>query len=273
MYMSQAADLLESHHIIRSALLFKVYVVLMSGHRQIIAGEYLFDQPQSALRVAYRTTSGIQGLPKIRITVYEGMTAKNIADLIKKNIAGFDRETFLTMAKPYEGYLFPDTYFLYENADPKDVVAMLRETFMEKIKPVLLEVQAFGKPVEDVITMASLVEREANSSADRRIIAGILWKRIQARMPLQLDAPFYYILNKESAELTRADLAMDSPFNLYKHVGLPPTPISNPGLSAIIDTINPTATDYWYYLSDSKGVMHYAATHDGHVANKAKYLK
>ena len=121
--------------------------------------------------------------------------------------------------------------------------------------------------------MASIVEREATSSIDRRMIAGILWKRIATNMPLQVDPPFYYILGKDSASLTLSDLAVDSPYNLYKHTGLPPTPIDNPGLDSIVDTINPTASNYLFYLSDKNGRMHYAATLDGHTANANKYIE
>ena len=272
-YMSQAADILAKQGVIKSPLLFKAYVVLLTGHRQVQAGDYLFDSPQSALRVAYRTAYGIQGLPKIRVTFFEGMTVKDMGTILKRAIPQFDLQTFLALAKPEEGYLFPDTYFFYENTTPADVVNQLRSTFIDKTKPLLLDIQAFGKSASDIVTMASIVEREATSTTDRRIIAGILWKRIRSGMPLQVDPTFYYILGKDSASLTLSDLAVDSPYNLYKHTGLPPTPIDNPGLNAILDTVNPTATDYFFYLSDKNGRMHYAATLDGHTANANKYIE
>jgi UPF0755 protein len=123
-----------------------------------------------------------------------------------------------------------------------------------------------------VIIMASILEREATSSSDRRIIAGILWKRLDDRMPLQVDAALAYVLNKDGTKLTSADLATTSLFNTYKNLGLPPTPIGNPGLSAIEDAISPASTTYWYYLSDSKGNIHYSSTYDEQIANEAKYL-
>ncbi len=101
----------------------------------------------------------------------------------------------------------------------------------------------------------------------------MLWKRIDAGMALQVDPPFVYILGKGSLQLTTKDLATTSPYNLYKNKGLPPTPINNPGLEAIRDTINPITTKYWFYLSDNSGAMHFAITHDEHVANKQKYLQ
>jgi UPF0755 protein len=176
------------------------------------------------------------------------------------------------MAKSYEGYLFPDTYFFYENVTPIQVLETLRDNFNDKIKLALLGIQAFGKPLNEVIEMASIVEREATSTVDREIIAGILWKRIATGMPLQVDPPFYYVLGKSSAQLTVKDLAMNSPYNLYSHKGLPPTPISNPGIDSILATVNPTKTNYLFFLADRRGVIHYAVTNDDHVANKYKYL-
>jgi len=272
-YLSQVAETLEKENIVKSKFIFKVFVVLLSGHRQVIATDYLFDEPQSALKVAYRVVKGDQNLPKKKVTIFEGMTARQIGTAIKKAVPDFDVETFLVLAKPYEGYLFPDTYYFYENIAPSDVVDQLRNTFKQKIKTQLLAIQASNRSLEDVIKMASIVEKEATKMEDRRIIAGILWKRIEIGMPLQVDPPFYYILGKDSSQITLNDLASKDPYNTYKNKGLTPTPISNPGLQAIEATVTPTKTNYLFYLSDKKGDMHYAIDHDGHVANKAKYLR
>lgn len=271
-YLSQAAKILAEENVIRSEMLFKAYALFTSGHRQVQAGDYLFDAPQSALRVAYRMTHGEQDLPQISITLYEGMTAREMVTQIKKNIPSFDDKTFYDIAKSYEGYLFPDTYFFYENVTPAQVLTTLRDNFNQKIKTALLDIQAFGKPLNEVIEMASIVEREATSTADRKVIAGVLWKRIDIGMALQVDPPFYYILGKGSLQLTVKDMAMNSPYNLYTHKGLPPTPISNPGLDAILATVNPKKSNFLFFLADNRGVIHYAETNDGHVANKSKYL-
>ena len=272
-YLGAAAKIFHDKGVIRSEFLFKVYAVLTSGHRQIQAGDYLFNEPQSALRIAYRTTHGVQDLPKISVTLYEGMTVKDMGVQIKKNIPSFDNATFYNMAKSFEGYLFPDTYFFYSNVTPDQVIETLRNNFNQKIKTALLDIQASGKSLQDVITMASIVEREATSSTDRKMIAGVLWKRISISMPLQVDPPFYYILGKDSSQITLKDLAMDSPYNLYKNKGLPPTPITNPGMSSILATVNPTTSNNLFFLSDKKGAIHYAPTYEGHVANKLKYLQ
>jgi len=271
--VSQVANLLNEKQIIKSPFMFKLFVAMISTNRSVKATDYLFEEPQSVLRVAYRLVNGIQDLPLKKITIIEGMTAQNIADTIKKVIPKFDSKSFMVLAKPYEGYLFPETYFFYENVSPEDVLNQLRDTFKEKIKTELLAIQAFGKPLEDVIKMASIVEKEATNLNDKKIIAGILWKRLEIGMPLQVDPPFYYILGKDSASLSRNDLASDSPYNTYTHKGLPPTPISNPSLDTIQATLTPIKTNYLFYLSDKKGTMHYAVDHDGHVANKDKYIR
>lgn len=272
-YLTTIAHNLEKQNIIKSPWLLKVFVVAFSGHRQALAGDYLFDKPESVIRIAYRLVNGVQGLPKFKITIMEGMTVKQIATTIKRSIPEFDSETFLVLAKPYEGYLFPDTYFLYENVSPDSVLEQLRDTFKQKIKTQLLSMQALNKPLEDIINMASIVEKEATNMEDRKIIAGILWRRLEIGMPLQVDPPFYYTLGKGSLSLTTADLRTDTPYNTYTNRGLPPTPIGNPGLGAIEATVNPTKTKYLFYLSDKSGTMHYAIDHDGHVANKVKYLR
>jgi UPF0755 protein len=121
--------------------------------------------------------------------------------------------------------------------------------------------------------MASIIEKEAKGEEDRYFISGILWKRISKGIPLQVDAPFLYILGKESSELTRADLAINSPFNTYKNKGLTPSPIGNPGLESIKAAIKPKDSPYLYYLHDSDGNIHYAKTYTEHLKNINKYLK
>jgi UPF0755 protein len=280
--LSKIADDLATRGIIRSTFLYKAYVVLLRYDYGVQAGDYLFDAPQSALRVAYRTVYGVNGLPRIKVTIPEGSNSKDISDILAKNISGFASTTFFLLAKAQEGYLFPDTYFFYQNTTPQEAVSAMRADFDARIAGASSSINRFlsssgissgsRHSQGDIVKTASIVEKEATSSADRRIIAGILWKRLADNYPLQVDPPFFYFLGKDSSQLTLDDLAVDSPYNLYKHTGLPPTPIDSPGLDAIIDTVTPTATSYWYYLSDSKGNIHYAVTYEEHLANKAKWV-
>lgn len=271
--LSELAVKLEQARIVRSAFMYKVLVVFMKGSKSIMAGDYLFETPQSALKVAYRTVKGDRGMPQIKITIPEGMASYDMARLLASKIPGFDGSLFLALAKPAEGRLFPDTYYFYKTTTPEEVVKMMTENFAKKTRSLSLAVELFDRPFDDVLKMASIIEREAPGSEDRRIIAGILWKRMDNDHPLQVDQPFFYYLGKTSSELTVNDLKKDTPFNLYVNKGLPPTPTSNPGLGAILDTINPTKTDYWFYLSDTGGKMHYAVDHESHLANKQKYIQ
>lgn len=273
MGLSETADVLAQQGIIRSAFMYKVYVVLLSGHSKIKAGEYLFNTPQSVIKVVERTLSGAQGLPKLKVTIPEGKNVREIAWLLLKAIPRFNAPAFVALGQPYEGYLFPDTYFFYPNVTASEVVATMREEFDTKIQTIQKDITAFGKPLKDIIAMASIVEKEATSTFDRKIVAGVLWHRMDHHAALQVDPPFYYILGKYSPDITYDDLKIDSPYNLYKHVGLPPTPIGSPGIETILSTVTPTITDYWFYLSGPDGRMHYAVTYDGHLVNKAKYIK
>ncbi|MEK9178126.1 MAG: endolytic transglycosylase MltG, partial [Patescibacteria group bacterium] len=272
MTVSQTATKLKESGIIRSALFYKIYVILLHDGKGVRAGDYLFDQPQSILRIAYRTSYGIQGLEKLKVMITEGASSKDISRILAKNIPNFDAKNFLDLAKKEEGYLFPDTYYFNPNVAPREIVDEMKGVFKRKTATIQTEIMISGRQIDDIVKMASIVEKEANNDNDRQIIAGILWKRIDAGMPLQVDPPFYYFLNKISSQLTLDDLKVESPYNLYLHKGLPPTPIDNPGMNAILATIQPKKSEYWFYLSDSKGNMHYATTYDGHLANKAKYL-
>lgn len=271
--LSETATLLHDNGIIRSPFLYKVAVVLTGSSKNIVQGQYSFARPESVLRIALRTIRGQYGFSPIKVTIPEGLSSSDIANILSKNIPGFDSKLFKDMAKQDEGYLFPDTYYFYKNSTPEGIINQMHATFDDKIASITDDIARFGKPLSDVVIMASIVEKEAMTNVDRRIIAGILWKRMAKGMPLQVDPPFYYILNKTSGELTLNDLAIQSPYNLYKHTGLPPTPISNPGLETIIDTITPTPTPYLFYLSDTDGNMHYSSDFDGHIANKQKYLQ
>jgi peptidoglycan lytic transglycosylase G len=270
--VSDTANELYMKGIIRSTALFKTYVKLIGSATGVRVGNYFFSESESVLRIAYRMANGLLGVEQIKVTIPEGLASPDIARAIKRDIPTFDDKKFLKLARPFEGYLFPDTYFFDKNTTPEDVISAMRSNFDEQTKGLKIPKNFSDKSFKEILTMASLVEEEASMSEDRRVIAGILWKRIEAGMPLQVDAPFFYILGKTSAQLTQSDLATSSPYNLYKYKGLPPTPIDNPGLGAITDTLNATTTKYWFFLSGADGRTHFAETHDQHVANKDKYL-
>ncbi|HVT74833.1 MAG TPA: endolytic transglycosylase MltG [Candidatus Paceibacterota bacterium] len=273
--LSAASERLGSAGAIRSEFAFKALIVLFGGSRGIQAGEYYFPKPENAVWVAWRLTHSLSEFTNVRVTIPEGLNSAEIGTLIDAvpELTRFKRADFLKIAAPHEGYLFPDTYFFLPNVTADDVVKAMLVNYHDRIETLSAEIQAFGKPLPDVIKMASIVEEEARTDETRRTIAGILWKRLKEGMPLQVDSAFAFVNGeKDSRDLSTADLAIESPYNTYIHKGLPPTAIANPGLDAIRATVTPIPTGYYFYLSDKDGNMHYAVTLDEHVINKAKYL-
>jgi UPF0755 protein len=263
-------DKLESDQVIRSAFWFRIIAITLGGERGMQAGDYYFEKPANAIDIAWRIVHGYHGLETVKVTIPEGFTVEKIANLFDSRFKLFDKEVFLSLAP--EGYMFPDTYFIQVNATASSTIRMFRDNFIRKIFPIIPEIDQSGHSLEEIITMASIIESEAQSKEDKEMVSGILWSRIQKKIPLQVDATLTYLTHKTSAELTVDDLKLDSPFNTYVHSGLPPEPISNPGIEAIEAAVQPTASLYMYFLTGDDGKMHYAKTFEEHKQNKAKYL-
>jgi UPF0755 protein len=270
--LSEAASLLEEENVIRSSFALRTLVVLAGGEKSITAGDYIFNARRGLFRVARALVTGDFGLEPIRVTIPEGATIRDIGSILSSKVASFDREEFLVLAEGKEGYLFPDTYIFYSTTKAADAILLMERTFGRRIAGVRADIIRFGRPLEEVIIMASLLEKEAPLYETRRTIAGILWKRLDEGFPLQVDATFLYINGKNTFELTRDDLEIDSPYNTYRYVGLPQGPIANPGLDAVLAAISPIETDYYYYLSDKDGVTHFSKTFEEHKEKKQKYL-
>lgn len=273
--LSTAASRLKAAGIIRSAFGFKAISVLFGGTRGLQAGDYYFEAPVSAATVAWRLSRSMYDLKNVKVTIPEGLTVKEIGNLIsrQKNFTHFDKAEFASLAAPYEGYLFPDTYLFLPNVTAQNVMDVMIDTYKKKIAVLEPDVVAFGKPIQDIIRMASILEEEGRTDTVRATIAGILWKRLAERMPLQVDASIVYLTGKTSGDsLSADDFKIDSPYNTYLNKGLPPTPISNPGLAAIAAAIHPIATKYYFYLTDRQGGFHTAVTYEEHLMNKEKYL-
>lgn len=268
--VGSVADLFHKQHVIRSPFWFKAFVFLFGGEKNVFAGDYYFKEPFSVITLAHKVTSDDHGLTPLRVTVPEGYSIFGVADLFTGRFGKFDKDEFLKIAP--EGYLFPDTYFFLPNVRATEVVAVMKQNFSRKITALAPEIETFGEPLEDVVKMASIIETEARVMRTRQIISGILWKRLAIGMPLQVDVSFAYVNGKNSYELTTEDLDIDSPYNSYKYAGLPPTPIANPGLSALEAAVTPIETPYLYFLSDREGVMHYARTFEEHKQNRRLYL-
>ncbi len=179
-----------------------------------------------------------------------------------------------------EGYLFPDTYRVFASSSPEEIVYRLLRNFDLKLSEEMrAEIKRQGKTIHEIITMASIIEKEApifnqTSAEDAKIISGIFWNRLRIGMALQTDASLSYIFEDKKPAHSGAELKVDSPYNSYLYRGLPPGPIANPGLIAIEAAIYPAKTDYFYFLTPLDGSrVYYAKTYQEHLNNKYKYLK
>lgn len=260
---------LEAKGVIRSPLMFWLYMRLTGGERTLNAGAYYFPEPLSALAVADRVRFGETGIESIKVTLPEGLSVREMGEALSAALPSFDEARFVALGKEYEGYLFPDTYFILPGTSPEEVIELMRQTFLSRTENLVLEENL---TLEEVVTMASILEREANNEEDMRIVAGILWKRIESEMPLQVDAVFGYIKGKSGYAPSGTDLDIDSPYNTYRNKGLPPGPIGNPGMTALTAALTPTESPYLYYLTGRDGRMYWARTFEEHKENRRLYL-
>lgn len=272
--VGEIARTLLERDLIRSPLAFTLLARLSGVDTTIAAGTYRFEEPLTLFALLEKLSSARHDIERLRITIPEGTSVAGMGRAFAVVLPEFDAAEFEELAKTKEGYLFPDTYFFFSNATSGPVIGELESTFRTKTDALKGEAVVTGKNWSDIIIMASIIEEEAAKPEDRRIVSGILWKRMEKRMALGVDAPFAYALGKNSATLTTDDLQnFDSPYNTYRYLGLPPTPITNPGLDAIDAALHPEASPYYYYLSDKSGTIYYAKTFEEHKRNKEKYLR
>lgn len=263
---------LEREKIVSSGFVFSRLVAVMSDEGSVQAGSYYFENPQNAYLVAQRLIDGELGLDPIKVTIPEGFRREQVVELFD-DFERFDAIKFMELTRDKEGYLFPDTYFFFPDTTTETVIETLETNFREQTVEISEVIEASDRSLQDIITMASIVEAEAYNFDDMQKIAGVLWKRLEIGMPLQVDVTFRYINGKGTFDLTYGDLEMDSPYNTYVYTGLPPTPISNPGLDAIKATLEYEESEYLFFLADNSGTVHYSETFDEHKRKKNTYLQ
>ena len=263
----EVAQKLKDEGIIKSKWIFVLYVWIKGYSSHLQAGEYLLDSQMSIPKIARTIAKGEVAPNYVKVTIPEGWTNKQIEERL---IVSGVLKTGEKLPKELEGYLFPDTYYFEKESTIDVVVKKMQDNFTEKTKSLDLH----GRNIYDVLKMASILEREVISDEDRAIAAGIFWKRLENNYPLESCATIAYILGIEKWRYTYEDTRIKSPYNTYINVGLPPTPINNPGLSSIIATLNPTKTDYNFFLTDPEtGNTIFSKTLEEHNANKVKYLE
>lgn len=246
---------LQNENYIKSALLFRTWISFLGRDRHIQLGVYSFDKPLVLGAVIKKLVSGSPDAPLVSVTIPEGSSYTDIANLIKKELPNFSIEIFNknVLEKKANGKLFPSTYYLLPSTKEERIVDIMVETFNKKYTDSFSDskINVPLKNKEDVVILASILEGEAKTSLDMKIVAGILLKRLTLNMPLQVDAA------KET----------------YSKRGLPINPINNPGLVAIDAVLHPTESPYLYYITGNDGIMHYSKTFEEHKRNIQKYLK
>ena len=266
---------LANQNLIRSSTAFFVLVKIMGLEKSLQAGDFRLNRALGADEIASELTHGYLD---VWVTTLEGWRNEEIANQLAKDLDIPEGE-FLKVAQ--EGYMFPDTYLIPRDASAAAIANIFRSTFDQKItEQMKVDAQKQGLTVEEVIILASIVEREGRTSEDRPVIAGILLKRLNADWPLQADATLQYALGYQATEkswwkksLTTEDKKIRSAFNTYLNPGLPPRPISSPGLASLKAVIYPQESAFWFYLHDNDGNVHYAATIEEHNENIARYLQ
>lgn len=252
---------LKEQGLIRYSSFFKIYALIEGKAGELKAGEYELSPSMNVPEIVNKLASGDR-IKKI-ITIIEGWTVKEIEEYLEGEID-----------PNLEGYLFPDTYEISPEDGIEEIIEKMLANFNKKLSLELIEeITSQGKTVQEIVTMASLIEKEVRIFEDKKVISGILWKRIEVGMPLQVDATITYITGRKSTEILKKELEIDSPYNTYKYKGLPFGPICNPGLDSILAAVYPEDSGYWFYLSTPEGETIFSKTLKEHSEARAKYLK
>ncbi|MFN3188617.1 MAG: endolytic transglycosylase MltG [Candidatus Paceibacteria bacterium] len=268
------AEQLKDAGVVRSELLLYAVLVAYYEPTDIKASTYIFSSPLSVYEVARALTEGNYSYDLVRFTHKEGMSVRAMAPDIAAAFPHITEAEFISYATPFEGELFPETYFVPKDISIEDLVALMRELYNDTISSLYNIPAEHSLEKQEVLILASILEREANSIDSMRQVANILLRRLSIDMPLQVDATMEYVLDKPLSELLPEDLQEDSPYNTYTRFGLPPTPIGNPGAEALNAVIHATtATPYLFYITGNDGNFYYAEDFDQHRINIDRYLR
>lgn len=296
------ADRLEAEHVIRNAWLFKKYIVVKEVDRQIREGMFSVEKPITLSRVVSALAN--PSVVERTITIIPGWDLRDIAEyFVQKSIASSTEDVYRVTGKPafdyrnssdtvanvgefkvsndrlgfvsYEGYLAPETYRIFKNATIEEVIKkLLAQRDRQFTDEMYRDIEKSGRTVYEIITMASLLEREVQSDEDRAQVADIFWRRYEKNWALQADSTVHYAVGKKKEVFTtKEDRRSNSPWNTYKYPGLPLGPISNPDIESIKAAIYPEKNEYWYFLTTLEGEVKYGSTLEEHNENVQKYLR
>lgn len=260
---------LKNAGLIKDATIFYLQIKLSGKDKNIQSGDFRLSPSQTLPSII---NSLVRGPIDVWVTIVEGKRAAEINETLQSKIPSYD-SSWKQQLIDNEGYLFPDTYLIPKDASIAFIIKVMRDNFDKKYQEALSS-STLTMSQTKVVILASLVQREGRSDTDMKYIASVLENRLNIGMALQVDASVQYIIGNSLnywPQPKASDLKINSPYNTYLNPGLPPTPISNPGLSALEAVLAPAKTDYLYYFTDRKGITHFARTLDEQNANIAKF--
>ncbi|GAB6099145.1 endolytic transglycosylase MltG [Halanaerocella petrolearia] len=274
--LGSIATSLEEKNLIRNSFIFKLYLKIRGLEKELKAGYYRLNSGMSMLSIIDKLIKGETA--NYKFTIPEGMTVEEIGTKLTKY--DLDRGKFLQLVKKgtvkwlsrkkkilynLEGFLFPETYHLPYGSSEQEIIEIMLQQFKEKITDLEPQIKESKYSLRQIITIASLVQGEAKLKEDMRLIASVIYNRLELGMKLQLDATVQYALEERKSRLLYSDLEVDSYYNTYQYFDLPPGPINNPGLAAIKATLDPADTDYLYYVATKDGKHKFTKTYQQHL--------
>jgi len=288
--ISEIASNLKEKNLISSQIYFYFQTFFNDSYNKLQAGDYLLNQGMGVGEIVRKFVKGEVLLRESEVTIIPGWTIKDINNYfstlnifqkedIDKILKSYQSSDYGFLAdKPksldFEGYFFPDTYRIFKDESLSFLIKKIFDNFDNKLTVNLRnEIKRQGKTIFEIITMASIIEKEVQTFEDKKIVSGLLWKRLKVNMPLQVDASLGYVTGKGSLQLTKDDLSAKSPYNTYLNRGLPKGPISNPSQESILAAIYPQESQFWFYLSANDGQTIFSKNFEDHKKAKMKYLK
>ena len=285
MTTAEIAEQLENKGVIASSLKFRFISRVRGYDNQMKPGTYVLKFGMSDEEVFETMLNGAKYL--VNFTIPEGFTVKDIAERLY-NLDLADKEDFLKAAEnfaPYnymatsknvlytaEGFLFPETYSIESDYSIEEILKVMAGEFDNRLTDEMrAKAREKNLSIHELITLASLVEKEVKYAEDRPIVAQVFLKRLELNMPLQSDATLQYLMDAPKEDVTISDTKIDSPYNTYQNAGLPPGPVANPGIAAIEAVLNPADTNYLYFVADRQGHNHYSYSYEEHLTLVNQY--
>jgi len=277
---------LDNKNILRSVIFSRIYLLITSTNDSLQAGSYKFEGNVSAYDLFSALVAGSDEFREKNITFIEGWTMEDMASYLEREGIiektafiegakinyGFPSVSRLPKGRTLEGYLFPDTYRVFHDITAEELVRKMLENFELKVTDEMRNALIKdGRTLDEAIILASILEREVKTYEDKGRASGVFLNRLKAGIPLQADSTVNYITGKSTPRASSEDITVDSPYNTYKYRGLPPGPISNPGLDSIKAAIYPEKNGYYYFLTTPDGHAIFSKTLDEHNINKRRY--